>query len=100
MILLDLATDLNPVYKRFESYYGQPFIWCMFGNNGGTLELYGDVAMLNQASSKKWQPYKMCLIFSTSIYTIHTYVLLFSLASEFGSVLIKFQYKQLLKMSK
>ncbi|XP_012945530.1 alpha-N-acetylglucosaminidase [Aplysia californica] len=47
MIILDLASELNPLFSRFESYYGQPFIWCMIHNFGGTNELYGAVDAIN-----------------------------------------------------
>ncbi|GFG30301.1 hypothetical protein Cfor_01533, partial [Coptotermes formosanus] len=47
MIVLDLESELNPQYKRLHSYYGQPFIWCMLHNFGGTLGLYGSVENVN-----------------------------------------------------
>ena len=47
MIVLDLQSELNPQYKRLQSYYGQPFIWCMLHNFGGTLGLYGSVGNIN-----------------------------------------------------
>ncbi|XP_012942154.1 alpha-N-acetylglucosaminidase isoform X2 [Aplysia californica] len=52
MIILDLATDLNPIYAHFQSYYGQPFIWCMLHNFGGTSELFGSIDVYNT------QPFK------------------------------------------
>jgi len=48
MIILDLAAEMNPMYSKFESFYGQPFIWSMFGNNGGTMALYGSVDSINK----------------------------------------------------
>ncbi|KAJ9597696.1 hypothetical protein L9F63_011450, partial [Diploptera punctata] len=48
MIILDLQSELSPQYKRLHSYYGQPFIWCMLHNFGGTLGLYGAVNNVNQ----------------------------------------------------
>lgn len=48
MIILDLQSELNPQYKRLHSYYGQPFIWCMLHNFGGTLGLYGSVGSVNR----------------------------------------------------
>ena len=47
MIVLDLQSELNPQYKRLHSYYGQPFIWCMLHNFGGTLGLYGSAGNVN-----------------------------------------------------
>ncbi|KAH9515418.1 hypothetical protein Btru_014406 [Bulinus truncatus] len=48
MIILDLATETDPIYQRLDSYYGQPFIWCMLHNFGGTMELYGAVDQINK----------------------------------------------------
>ncbi|XP_059151841.1 alpha-N-acetylglucosaminidase-like isoform X1 [Physella acuta] len=47
MIVLDLDSENGPLYQKFESYYGQPFIWCMLHNFGGTMELYGAVDSIN-----------------------------------------------------
>ncbi|XP_076439884.1 alpha-N-acetylglucosaminidase-like isoform X1 [Babylonia areolata] len=51
MIILDLISELNPQYVRSQSYYGQPFIWCMLHNFGGTMELYGALDNVNQGPS-------------------------------------------------
>lgn len=48
MIILDLEAEFFPQYQRFESYYGQPFIWCMLHNFGGVLGLYGAFQPVNQ----------------------------------------------------
>ena len=42
MIVLDLYAEVRPVWQRTESFYGQPFIWCMLHNFGGNLGLYGN----------------------------------------------------------
>lgn len=51
MIILDLISELYPIYARTESYYGQPFIWCMLHNFGGTMELYGALDKVNVVST-------------------------------------------------
>ncbi|ESO95231.1 hypothetical protein LOTGIDRAFT_144735, partial [Lottia gigantea] len=48
MIVLDLNAELDPVYKTSQSFYGQPFIWCMLHNFGGTMELYGALNQVNK----------------------------------------------------
>lgn len=48
MIVLDLQSEQFPQYDRFNSYFGQPFIWCMLHNFGGTLGMLGSVDILNQ----------------------------------------------------
>ncbi|XP_038068076.1 alpha-N-acetylglucosaminidase-like [Patiria miniata] len=49
LIVLDLASDILPVYDRTDSYYGQPFIWCMLHNFGGNHGLYGRLDYINKA---------------------------------------------------
>ena len=31
MLILDLYSEVNPLFNQTESFYGQPFIWCMLG---------------------------------------------------------------------
>lgn len=50
MLVLDLMSELHPQYRRLDSYFGQPFIWCMLHNFGGTLGLYGAITNVNRAS--------------------------------------------------
>ncbi|XP_062554959.1 alpha-N-acetylglucosaminidase-like [Armigeres subalbatus] len=46
MLVLDLQSEQFPQYDRTESYYGQPFIWCMLSNFGGTLGMLGSVDLV------------------------------------------------------
>ena len=48
MIVLDLAADTGPAYDRTNSFYGQPFIWCMLHNFGGNHGLYGRLDFVNK----------------------------------------------------
>ncbi|KAF7987757.1 hypothetical protein HCN44_003620 [Aphidius gifuensis] len=48
MIVLDLQSEQFPQYERFKSYYGQPYIWCMLHNFGGTLGLFGSAGIINE----------------------------------------------------
>ncbi|XP_076439887.1 alpha-N-acetylglucosaminidase-like isoform X2 [Babylonia areolata] len=48
MIILDLMSEMSPIFLRSQSYYGQPFIWCMLHNFGGTMELYGALDNVNE----------------------------------------------------
>ncbi|MDN3582383.1 alpha-N-acetylglucosaminidase [Mucilaginibacter flavus] len=43
MIMLDLATEIEPVWKRTEAYYGKPWIWNMLHNFGGNIGLFGRI---------------------------------------------------------
>lgn len=41
MIVLDLATEIEPVWKRTNAFYGKPWIWNMLHNFGGNTNLFG-----------------------------------------------------------
>lgn len=43
MILLDYFCDNTEVWKRTESFFGQPYIWSYLGNFGGNTTLHGNL---------------------------------------------------------
>uniref|UniRef100_A0A0K8V5Z8 Alpha-N-acetylglucosaminidase n=1 Tax=Bactrocera latifrons TaxID=174628 RepID=A0A0K8V5Z8_BACLA len=47
MLVLDLQSEQFPQYERTHSFHGQPFIWCMLHNFGGTLGMHGSVDIVN-----------------------------------------------------
>ncbi len=47
MIVLDLYSEVHPVYPRLQSYFGQPFVWCMLHDFGGTVPMYGAIDSVN-----------------------------------------------------
>lgn len=47
LLVLDLHSELAPQYEGTNSYYGQPFIWCMLHNFGGTLGMHGSAHIVN-----------------------------------------------------
>ncbi|KAJ3607513.1 hypothetical protein NHX12_024564 [Muraenolepis orangiensis] len=47
MIVLDLFAETEPVFTYTESFYGQPFIWCMLHNFGGNSGFFGQVESMN-----------------------------------------------------
>ncbi|CAK1542523.1 unnamed protein product [Leptosia nina] len=48
MLVLDLQSEQWPQYDLYKMYYGQPFIWCMLHNFGGTLGMFGSVDIINK----------------------------------------------------
>ena len=63
MILLDLAAEIEPVWKRTDAFYGKPWIWNMLHNFGGNVNLFGRMdgvaggpaqALNDQSSGKLW----------------------------------------------
>lgn len=47
MIVLDLQSEQFPQFTRLHQYFGQPYIWCMLHNFGGTLGMYGSAGVIN-----------------------------------------------------
>lgn len=47
MLVLDLASTTNPEFDRLDSYFGQPFVYCMLHNYGGTMGLYAKADTVN-----------------------------------------------------
>lgn len=43
MILLDLAAEIEPVWKRTDAFYGKPWIWNMLHNFGGNITMFGRI---------------------------------------------------------
>jgi alpha-N-acetylglucosaminidase len=43
MIILDLAAEIEPVWKRTEGFYGKPWIWNMLANFGRNVNLFGHI---------------------------------------------------------
>ncbi|TPG66419.1 alpha-N-acetylglucosaminidase [Hymenobacter nivis] len=41
MILLDLAAEIEPIWKRTNAFYGKPWIWNMLHNFGGNISMFG-----------------------------------------------------------
>lgn len=52
MIVLDLMAETTPIWKETESFYGQPFIWCMLHNFGGNLGMYGAIHSVTQSKQQ------------------------------------------------
>ncbi|CAK1589005.1 unnamed protein product [Parnassius mnemosyne] len=48
MLILDLQSEQWPQYNHYQMYYGQPFIWCMLHNFGGTLGMFGNMQAINR----------------------------------------------------
>ena len=49
LVLLDLYAEILPAYQLFDSFYGQPFIWCMLHNFGGNNYLYGSLYRVRES---------------------------------------------------
>lgn len=43
MILLDYYAENTEIWKRTESYYRQPYLWCYLGNFGGNTMMTGNL---------------------------------------------------------
>ncbi|KAH8334146.1 hypothetical protein KR059_006945 [Drosophila kikkawai] len=47
ILVLDLQSEQFPQYELTRSYFGQPFVWCMLHNFGGTLGMFGSAKLIN-----------------------------------------------------
>lgn len=65
ILVLDLHAELHPQYKLSNSFYGQPYIWCMLHNFGGTLGMQGNLNIVNQV----WHT-EMSQFFSNFFHTL------------------------------
>ncbi|KAJ5367734.1 hypothetical protein N7541_001675 [Penicillium brevicompactum] len=52
MLILDLFSESIPQWKRTNSYYGKPWIWCQLHNFGGNMGLYGQIQNLTQNATQ------------------------------------------------
>ncbi|MDP4285056.1 MAG: alpha-N-acetylglucosaminidase [Bacteroidota bacterium] len=52
MIVLDLATEIEPVWKRTSAFYGKPWIWNMLNNFGGNTNLFGRIETVASQPAK------------------------------------------------
>ncbi|KAF7715307.1 Alpha-N-acetylglucosaminidase [Penicillium ucsense] len=43
MLILDLFSESAPQWRRTNSYYGKPWIWCQVHDYGGNMGLYGQL---------------------------------------------------------
>ncbi len=50
ILLLDLYSEKIPVFKDFESFYGQPFVWNLLHNFGGISQMRGSLREINDVS--------------------------------------------------
>jgi alpha-N-acetylglucosaminidase len=41
MLLLDLAAEIEPIWRSTEAFYGKPWVWNMLHNFGGNISLFG-----------------------------------------------------------
>ena len=61
MLILDLQAELDPQYPRLDSFYGQPFIFCLLHNFGGTSGLNGAIPIISKVNC--WKTIKLSLLF-------------------------------------
>ncbi|KAL9929559.1 N-acetyl-alpha-glucosaminidase isoform 2-T2 [Glossina fuscipes fuscipes] len=62
LLVLDLQSEQFPQYERTHSFYGQPFIWCMLHNFGGTLGMHGSVNAVNTGIREARQMTKSSMV--------------------------------------
>lgn len=58
MIILDLAAEIEPIWKRTEAFYGKQWIWNMLHNFGGNISLFGRIDIVANEPSNALQDSK------------------------------------------
>ncbi|XP_078451194.1 alpha-N-acetylglucosaminidase-like [Lampetra planeri] len=48
VLVLDVFAETRPLHHTTDSFYGQPFIWCMLHNFGGNHGLFGAIESVNR----------------------------------------------------
>lgn len=52
MIVLDLAAEIEPIWKRTNAFYGKPWIWNMLHNFGGNIVMFGRMNKVAEEPAK------------------------------------------------
>lgn len=52
MIVLDLYSESIPQWRRTNSYFGKPWIWCQLHDFGGNMGLYGQILNVTQNATQ------------------------------------------------
>lgn len=52
LVVLDLDSEVNPVWQRTEAFYGEQWIWNMLHNFGGRISLYGKMDVIANAPTE------------------------------------------------
>ena len=58
LILLDYFCDNTEVWRRTDSFFGQPFIWCYLGNFGGNTMVCGPLKRISERLSHTYSEAK------------------------------------------
>ena len=49
MIILDLNSEVSPLWPKTNFFFGKPFVWCLLHNYGGTRAIYGNLTTIGTA---------------------------------------------------
>lgn len=52
MLILDLFSESMPQWRRTNSYFGKPWIWCQLHDYGGQMGLYGQIQNITQNATQ------------------------------------------------
>ncbi|CAJ0586739.1 unnamed protein product, partial [Mesorhabditis spiculigera] len=48
MLVLDTFGDEAPLYPAFNNFWGQPFVWCLLHNFGGSVQMHGNLKRIGK----------------------------------------------------
>ena len=84
MIVLDLYAEIFPVWKGTDSFYGQPFIWCMLHNFGGNIGMHGTLQSIATEPVKALESNNSMVGIGIAPEGIETNYVLYDLMLEMG----------------
>lgn len=85
ILVLDLQSEQFPQYLLTRSYFGQPFLWCMLHNFGGTLGMFGSAKLINSGIEEaRRMPNSSCVGTGITPEGINQNYVMYSLALERG----------------
>lgn len=81
IIMLDYMAEKTELWRKTESHYGQPFIWCYLGNFGGNTILEGDIREVDRRISEMFAQNTSCIGIGSTLESFsvapHTFEYLF-----------------------
>jgi alpha-N-acetylglucosaminidase len=57
LVILDLESDIEPIFPLTQGFFGHDFIWCALHNFGGRRGIYGNVSNMVEGSHETMQQY-------------------------------------------
>jgi alpha-N-acetylglucosaminidase len=85
MIILDLFSDVEPIFSKTDNYFGKSFIWCMLLDFGGKRGMFGNLTNIGQSPvTSRTSPGSTMIGTGMTPEAIENNPVMFELMSEMG----------------